>query len=60
MKAVDATTEELQMPKSMIGSFQGSPKRTRNRLSSTPLLILAAIVTVYIVWVYFMKATFIR
>jgi multidrug efflux pump len=49
VQAVEQAKSELQMPKSIIGSFQGSAQAYQKSLSSTPLLILAAIVTVYIV-----------
>ncbi len=47
--AVEATAQELEIPASMTGQFQGSAEAFRNSLSSTPLLLLAALVTVYIV-----------
>jgi multidrug efflux pump len=49
VSAVEDIQRELQMPLSMTGSFQGSAEAYRNSLSTTPLLILAALVTVYIV-----------
>ena len=48
-KAIDAAEQEIQMPASIHTSFQGTAAAFRNSLSSEPLLILAAIVTVYIV-----------
>src|SRR5260370_31238780 len=48
-KAIDAAEQEIQMPASIHISFQGTAAAFRNSLSSEPLLILAAIVTVYIV-----------
>ena len=40
---------ELKVPTSIRGSFQGSAKAFQSSLSSEPLLILAAIVVIYIV-----------
>ena len=48
-KAIDAAEQEIQLPASIHTSFQGTAAAFRNSLSSEPLLILAAIVTVYIV-----------
>jgi multidrug efflux pump len=48
-KAIDAAEQEIQMPASIHTSFQGTAAAFRNSLSSEPLLILAAIITVYIV-----------
>jgi multidrug efflux pump len=48
-KAIDAAEQEIGMPASIHTSFQGTAAAFRNSLSSEPLLILAAIITVYIV-----------
>ena len=51
-EAVDAITqtqEEINMPKSLQGSFQGTAAAFSASLASEPLLILAAVITVYIV-----------
>src|SRR5437899_9163981 len=48
-KAIDSAEQEIHMPASIHNSFQGTAAAFRNSLSSEPLLILAAIVTVYIV-----------
>jgi len=51
-QAVDAITaarEELEMPRSIATEFQGTAAAFQASLSNTPLLILAALVTVYIV-----------
>jgi len=48
-KAIDAAEQTIQMPASIHTSFQGTAAAFRDSLSSEPLLILAAIVTVYIV-----------
>ena len=48
-KAIDAAEQAIQMPASIHTSYQGTAAAFRNSLSSEPLLILAAIITVYIV-----------
>jgi multidrug efflux pump subunit AcrB len=48
-KAIDAAEADIHMPPSIRTAFQGTAAAFRNSLSSEPLLILAAIVTVYIV-----------
>src|SRR5262249_22124676 len=48
-KAIEAAEAEIHMPASIHTSFQGTGAAFRNSLSSEPLLILAAIITVYIV-----------
>ena len=47
--AIDAAEKEIQLPPSIETAFQGTAAAFRNSLSSEPWLILAAIVTVYIV-----------
>jgi len=50
--AIDAITKvqkDLNMPASLQADFQGTAASFRNSLSNEPLLILAALVTVYIV-----------
>jgi multidrug efflux pump len=47
--AIDAAEQTIQMPASIHTAFQGTAAAFRDSLSSEPLLILAAIVTVYIV-----------
>ncbi len=47
--AIDTAREELNMPPAIIGGFQGTAEAFTASLKSTPLLILAALVTVYIV-----------
>jgi len=46
---VDQTKRELNMPSSINGSFQGTAQVFQQSLSSLPILILAALITVYIV-----------
>ena len=48
-KAIDAAEQAINLPPSIHTSFQGTAAAFRNSLSSEPLLILAAIITVYIV-----------
>src|SRR5207248_6813730 len=46
-KAIDAAEQDIKMPAGIHTSFQGTAAAFRNSLSSEPLLILAAIITVY-------------
>jgi multidrug efflux pump len=48
-KAIEKVKSELGMPLSIQGAFQGTAASFQASLSSEPLLILAALVTVYIV-----------
>jgi multidrug efflux pump subunit AcrB len=51
-QAVDATTaaaRDIGMPGSIIGTFQGNAQAFQNSLSTTPVLIVAALVVVYII-----------
>jgi HAE1 family hydrophobic/amphiphilic exporter-1 len=51
-EAVDAITQataDLGMPAQIISSFQGDAQAFQNSLSSTPILVLAALVVVYII-----------
>jgi multidrug efflux pump subunit AcrB len=51
-QAVDAITQaaaDLGMPAQIISSFQGDAQAFQNSLSSTPVLVLAALVVVYII-----------
>jgi multidrug efflux pump len=47
--AIYAMMDKLQVPNTVRGSFQGTAKAFQDSLSSQPLLILAAFITVYIV-----------
>ncbi|QDT53760.1 Multidrug resistance protein MdtB [Caulifigura coniformis] len=47
--AIDQAKQELDMPPSIAGAFQGTAAAFQASLTNTPLLILAALVTVYIV-----------
>ena len=49
VKAVESATYQIGLPASIQGSFQGTAQAFQASLSSEPLLILAALVTVYIV-----------
>src|SRR5207302_8200872 len=48
-KAIDQAEREIGLPNSIHTSFQGTAAAFRNSLSSEPWLILAAVITVYIV-----------
>jgi multidrug efflux pump len=47
--AVEQATRDLRLPASVRGSFQGTAQAFQASLANEPLLILAALVTVYIV-----------
>src|SRR5271157_3129107 len=49
VSAIQQATKELQIPASIVTSFQGSAQAFQNSLSSTPILILAALIAVYII-----------
>jgi multidrug efflux pump len=49
VKAIGATTKKLELPASIRGSFQGTALAFQASLKNEPLLILAALITVYIV-----------
>ncbi|HWB52715.1 MAG TPA: efflux RND transporter permease subunit, partial [Tepidisphaeraceae bacterium] len=49
VKAINKVKNDLQMPASIAGSFQGTAAAFEASLTNEPLLILAAIVVVYIV-----------
>jgi multidrug efflux pump subunit AcrB len=46
---VERSTEDLAMPASIRGSFSGTARMFQDSLADQPLLILAAVVTVYLV-----------
>ena len=46
---ITKTQKDMNMPASLQGDFQGTAASFRNSLSNEPLLILAALITVYIV-----------
>ncbi|HWF88865.1 MAG TPA: MdtB/MuxB family multidrug efflux RND transporter permease subunit [Pyrinomonadaceae bacterium] len=47
--AIEQVEKDLNMPASLQASFQGTAQAFKNSLTNEPLLILAAIITVYIV-----------
>jgi hydrophobe/amphiphile efflux-1 (HAE1) family protein len=47
--AIRKTTVDLHMPRSVAASFQGSAQAFQSSLGSTPILILAALVAVYLI-----------
>jgi multidrug efflux pump len=49
MQAIDAAKQALGLPASIVAGFQGTAKAFEAALANQPLLILAALVTVYIV-----------
>jgi multidrug efflux pump len=48
-KAIERAEKDIQLPPSIHAAFQGTAAAFQNSLSSEPFLILAAIITVYIV-----------
>ena len=48
-KAIEGVMEQMGLPESIRGAFQGTAAAFHSSLSNEPLLILAALVTVYIV-----------
>ena len=49
VEAIERTAARLEPPPTMRGSFTGAAQAFRESLASTPFLILAALITVYIV-----------
>jgi multidrug efflux pump len=49
VKAVESATREMGLPQSIQGSFQGTAQAFQASLTHEPLLILAALLTVYLV-----------
>jgi multidrug efflux pump len=49
VKAVEAAEHGFNLPASIMGSFQGTAQAFKNSLTNEPILILAALITVYIV-----------
>ncbi|MBV8505457.1 MAG: efflux RND transporter permease subunit, partial [Alphaproteobacteria bacterium] len=47
--AIQQAAKELHLPASIATSFEGSAQAFQNSLSSTPILILAALIAVYII-----------
>jgi HAE1 family hydrophobic/amphiphilic exporter-1 len=55
--AIQQATRELQLPPSIATSFQGSAQAFQSSLSSTPILILAALIAVYIILAMLYEST---
>jgi multidrug efflux pump len=49
VQAIESAKQELDLPASLVAGFQGTAKAFQASLANQPLLILAALVTVYIV-----------
>jgi multidrug efflux pump len=49
VRAIEGATQRIALPPSIRGSFQGTAEAFQGSLASQPLLILAALITVYIV-----------
>jgi multidrug efflux pump len=49
VKAIEKTTRQMRMPASISARFQGTAEAFQSSLANEPLLILAALLTVYIV-----------
>jgi hydrophobe/amphiphile efflux-1 (HAE1) family protein len=49
VQAIQAATNEIGMPASVITSFQGNAQAFQTSLSSEPILILAALLVVYVI-----------
>ena len=47
--AIAAAARDIGMPGSIIGTFQGNAQAFQNSLSTTPVLIVAALIVVYII-----------
>jgi HAE1 family hydrophobic/amphiphilic exporter-1 len=47
--AISAAARDIGMPGSIIGTFQGNAQAFQNSLSSTPILVFAALIVVYII-----------
>ena len=49
VEAIDTAKREIELPPSIVAGFQGTAQAFQASLKNTPILILAALVTVYIV-----------
>ena len=47
--AINKAMAEIGAPKTLVGSFQGNAQAFQSSLASTPLLIIAALVVIYII-----------
>src|ERR1700736_67096 len=55
--AIQQATKDLHLPPSIATSFQGSAQAFQSSLSSTPILILAALIAVYIILAILYEST---
>jgi HAE1 family hydrophobic/amphiphilic exporter-1 len=55
--AIQQANRELHLPRSIAASFQGSAQAFQNSLGSTPILIVAALVAVYIILAMLYEST---
>jgi multidrug efflux pump subunit AcrB len=60
VSAIQKTTHDLHLPPSIAASFQGSAQAFQSSLSSTPILILAALVAIYLILGTLYESTIIR
>src|SRR5262249_49705810 len=49
VKKINDAAQDIKLPPSIVGSFQGTAQAFETSLTNEPLLILAALITVYIV-----------
>jgi Cu/Ag efflux pump CusA len=49
VEAISAAALDIGMPGSIIGTFQGNAQAFQNSLSTTPVLVCAALIVVYII-----------
>jgi len=49
VKAIRQTTDEIGLPRGLNAGFQGTAQEFRDSLANEPILVLAALITVYIV-----------
>ena len=49
MTAINKAMAEIGAPNTLVGSFQGNAQAFQSSLASTPLLIIAALVVIYII-----------
>jgi hydrophobic/amphiphilic exporter-1 (mainly G- bacteria), HAE1 family len=49
VNAINAAMADIQAPNTLIGSFQGNAQAFQSSLSSTPILIVAALIVIYII-----------
>ncbi|AMN44157.1 efflux RND transporter permease subunit [Rhodoplanes sp. Z2-YC6860] len=49
VEAITNASREINMPSGVIGTFQGNAQAFQDSLSSTPILVLAALIVVYLI-----------